>query len=75
MKKNVGKTDKIFRISAGILIILIGIYFKSWWGLIGLLPIVTALIGWCPPYALLGISTRCEENKNEEPKPTEGGTQ
>jgi hypothetical protein len=29
----------------------------NWIGWIGVLPIVTAVIGWCPPYALLGINT------------------
>ena len=55
MKKNVGKTDRIIRVIIGIVIICIGLYFKSWWGIIGVLPILTALIGWCPPYAFLGI--------------------
>jgi predicted RND superfamily exporter protein len=57
MKKNIGTTDRTIRIIAGIIIIALGVWFKSWWGLIGLLPLATALIGWCPPYALLGIST------------------
>jgi len=30
---------------------------KSLWGLLGLVPLLTALVGWCPPYALLGINT------------------
>ncbi|MFC1877901.1 DUF2892 domain-containing protein [Thermodesulfobacteriota bacterium] len=43
---------------AGLVVIFIGIYFKSWWGVIGVLPIVTAVIGWCPAYLPFGISTR-----------------
>jgi hypothetical protein len=27
------------------------------WGWIGIVPLVTAVVGWCPPYALLGINT------------------
>lgn len=57
MKQNVGSIDKIFRIVAGLAIIAAGIYYQSWWGAVGVLPILTALMGWCPPYALLGIST------------------
>ncbi|HUU29624.1 MAG TPA: DUF2892 domain-containing protein [archaeon] len=63
MQCNVGKTDKIARLIIGALIILIGIYFKSWWGAIGLLPFVTGLIGWCPAYLPLGISTVKKEQK------------
>ncbi|MFO0490197.1 MAG: DUF2892 domain-containing protein, partial [Curvibacter sp.] len=29
----------------------------GWWGWLGVIPLVTGLIGWCPPYALLGINT------------------
>lgn len=57
MSKNIGKIDKIIRLVIGILIALIGIYYNSWWGLIALLPIGTALIGSCPAYCPLGIST------------------
>lgn len=58
MQKNIGKTDKTIRIIAGLVIIAIGWYYQSWWGAVGLVPIGTALINWCPPYALLGINTR-----------------
>ncbi len=57
MQKNVGKTDKNLRIIAGLAAIGVGAYFQSWWGAIGLVFIATALISWCPPYALLGINT------------------
>ncbi len=57
MKRNIGKTDRIVRVLIGLIIIALGAYFKSWWGAIGLLPIITAAVGWCPPYRLLGIST------------------
>lgn len=57
MKANVGGADKIFRLAAGIVIIGIGVYFQSWWGAIGIIPLATALINWCPIYPLVGIST------------------
>ncbi len=57
MKKNVGSTDRVIRIIVGLIIIFIGIYFKSWWGLIGVLPIITAALGWCPAYLPFGISS------------------
>ena len=57
MKCNIGKTDRIIRGLIGVIVIGIGIYLKSWWGAIGLLPIFTAAIGWCGFYKLFGIST------------------
>jgi hypothetical protein len=57
MKLNVGNTDRILRVIGGIVVLLAGYYFKAWWGLVGLIPLLTGLIGWCPLYAILGIST------------------
>jgi len=57
MRCNVGKFDKVLRIVGGLVIIGLGIAFQSWWGAIGLIPLVTGLIGWCPLYIPLGIST------------------
>jgi hypothetical protein len=52
-----GKTDRILRAILGAVIILLGLYFHSWWGLVGLIPLATALIGWCPLYVPLKMST------------------
>jgi len=57
MKSNVGGTDRIIRVILGVGIIAIGIYFKSWWGAIGVAPILTAAMGWCPAYIPFGISS------------------
>jgi hypothetical protein len=57
MKCNVGKTDRIIRLILGAGIIVGGVYFQSWWGAIGVVPILTAAIGWCPAYLPFGIST------------------
>jgi len=57
MKCNVGKTDRIIRLILGVGIIAAGVYFQSWWGAIGLIPIFTAAIGWCPIYVPFGISS------------------
>lgn len=54
---NVGGADKVIRIVAGIVILGLGVVFKSYWGLVGLLPLLTGLLGFCPAYALFGIST------------------
>jgi hypothetical protein len=58
MKKNVGKTDKWIRIVVGLAAGAAGIYFKSWWGLIGLVLIGTALMNTCLLYFPFRISTR-----------------
>lgn len=58
MGKNVGSIDKILRIVAGLALIgltLAGIIGP--WGWIGVVPLVTGLMGWCPAYTLLGIKT------------------
>lgn len=58
MTKNIGSTDRIVRIIVGVALIAatltgaIGV-----WGWIGIVPLATALIGWCPPYAILGVNT------------------
>jgi len=62
MKCNVGGTDRIIRIILGVVIILAGFYFKSWWGVVGILLIVTGLIRLCPAYMPFGFST-CKPDK------------
>ena len=57
MKINVGSIDRIIRVIAGLAILGAGYYFKSWFGLIGILPILTASFGYCPAYPLFGINT------------------
>jgi Protein of unknown function (DUF2892) len=54
---NVGKTDRVMRFAAGLLIINLGLFFNSWWGVIGLIPLFTATTRWCPAYLPFGIST------------------
>ena len=58
MKQNVGKIDRLIRFVVGLGILsLIFVGPQTMWGLLGLIPLGTALIGWCPPYTLLGINT------------------
>lgn len=57
MQKNVGSTDRIIRIVAGAVIIIAGLYFRSWWGLLGIVLLGTALINWCPIYGICGVTT------------------
>lgn len=62
MKPNIGSLDRILRALAGLAILGAGLYFKSWWGLAGLLPLLTAALRFCPAYPLLGLST-CRREK------------
>ncbi|MEO5924214.1 MAG: DUF2892 domain-containing protein [Bryobacteraceae bacterium] len=58
MKKNEGSVDRIVRTFLGA--VLLGSVFvgpQTVWGYIGIVPLVTGLIGSCPAYQLLGIST------------------
>ncbi|WP_201556444.1 DUF2892 domain-containing protein [Psychrobacter sp. 72-O-c] len=57
MKINVGNTERLLRIIAGIIIIGVGIYYQSWWGVVGLIPLLTGLFRFCPLYAMLGMNT------------------
>ena len=57
MAKNVGTVDKTIRILLGLGIIGSGVYFQSWWGAVGALPLITGLVNYCPLYSLLGAST------------------
>jgi hypothetical protein len=77
MKHNMGKTDRIVR-STIAAIFVYAIITKSVGGplvwILGLLAVMlagTAVFGYCPPYAWLGIKTcKCEEHETEQPKPT-----
>lgn len=58
MIKNIGSIERILRIAAGlVLIALAATGTVGWWGWLGLVPLATGLMGWCPPYSLLGINT------------------
>ena len=58
MKTNVGGIDKILRILVGILLIVMAyMNVVGVWGYVGVVPLLTGLIGWCPLYPLLGISS------------------
>jgi hypothetical protein len=64
MNINIGKYERVIRVVAGLAIIAWGVYAKNWWGAIGAVPLLTGLIGWCPPYAIFGIST-CSMKKDK----------
>lgn len=58
MTKNVGGIDRTLRIGGGLtLIALAATGTVGAWGYLGVVPLLTGLVGWCPPYALLGLNT------------------
>lgn len=57
MKCNMGKADRLIRLFLGLIILAVGYANQSYWGLIGLVPLLTAVIGWCPAYVPFKIST------------------
>mgnify|MGYP002715667300 CR=1 FL=1 len=58
LPKNMGMIDRALRVVAGLLLIsLVFVGSQTPWGWIGLVPLLTAFIGFCPAYTLLGIRT------------------
>ena len=66
MKANMGKADRTFRMIFGAVFIVLGFYFQSWWGIIGIVPIATAFISWCPLYAPFKFSTISKQKTNQK---------
>jgi len=64
MKSNVGGIDRILRIVLGL--VLIGLTVSGnigVWGWLGIVPLATGAIGWCPPYAIFGWNTCSTKSK------------
>ena len=57
MKCNVGSVDRLLRIILGLIVAILGVYFNSWWGLIGIVPLATGIFSFCPLYSILNMST------------------
>lgn len=59
MKPNIGTADRIARIVIGLALILLAVTGTiGAWGYIGIVPLATAMVNFCPLYRLLGMSTR-----------------
>lgn len=58
MLANVGTLDRVLRVVVGLgLLSLVFVGPQTPWGWIGLVPLITALIGYCPAYSIFGIRT------------------
>jgi hypothetical protein len=71
MKANIGTVDRVIRVIVGVVIIGLGIRGQSWWGLIGLLPLLTAAVRFCPAYVPFGLST-CPTETERPTLPPDG---
>ncbi|HWP34890.1 MAG TPA: DUF2892 domain-containing protein [Thermodesulfobacteriota bacterium] len=58
MTRNVCRADRAIRAALGLGVLsLVVAGPETWWGLLGIVPLGTALAGYCPLYRLLGVST------------------
>lgn len=60
MKQNVGSVDKFIRIAIGVMLLALIFVFEGdarWWGLLGLVPLLTGLFSRCPLYSVMGINS------------------
>lgn len=57
MKRNMGGADRAIRAILGVVILALGLSRGAWWGWIGIIPLATALVSWCPAYLPFGLST------------------
>ena len=58
LSKNIGPLERTARVSGGtLLIVLAATEIIGRWGYIGVVPLLTGVIGTCPPYSLFGFST------------------
>jgi hypothetical protein len=64
MKTNIGSLDRLVRIIVGLALLGAGYYFKSWFGLIGFVPLLTATLRFCPAYLPFGLNT-CSRDKDK----------
>ena len=60
MTQNVGVIDRVLRVIVGLALLVWGFVLSepvNYWGAIGIIPLFTALIGWCPAYSIFNFSS------------------
>ena len=58
MHQNEGTMDRVIRTALGLgLLSLVVVGPQSWWGMIGIIPLLTGVVGYCPLYGMLGLRT------------------
>jgi Protein of unknown function (DUF2892) len=62
MNRNIGSIDRLIRVVAGLALLSLLFVLEGnirWIGLVGLVPLLTAIMGWCPAYTLFRVDTCC----------------
>ena len=57
MSCNVGSVDRTLRLLIGFGAVALGVFSHSWWGALGMIPLLTAGLKWCPLYRIFGLSS------------------
>jgi len=65
LKKNVGYLDSIVRVFIGALIVAFGLHFNSFWGFLGLIPVISGALSFCPLYRILNTTTLSPDLERE----------
>jgi hypothetical protein len=66
MTKNIHPIERVIRVVVGLVLTTMAFVGPSNpWFLLGMIPVLTGLTGWCPPYQLLGINTCNMKSKNQ----------
>jgi hypothetical protein len=66
MTRNLGEIDRLARVVVGLALLSMLMFVGSGWkwlGLIGLVPLFTALVGWCPAYSILSVKTCATDHR------------
>ena len=63
MLSNMGKTDRLIRTAVAFVIVFASTYIGGLWAILGMVILLTTIIGWCPIYALFRLSTSKEQEE------------
>jgi uncharacterized SAM-binding protein YcdF (DUF218 family) len=63
MLTNMNKADRLIRMAVSFIIAFSSLYFSALWAILGILILLTAIMGWCPIYALFHLSTAKEQSE------------
>jgi hypothetical protein len=74
MKHNVGSYDAAYRAVLGFAILAVGHHYRSWWGLVGLVPFITATFAFCPLYCLFHFDTSAQDDYDDRHVPPPSST-
>lgn len=66
MNKNIGNIDRLLRFVIAVVVMAAGAYYKSWWGLVGIVPLLTGTLRICPLYSIIGFSS-CGKSGDGKP--------